>query len=127
MSYWYRTEVDEVQRRPLLLYLHGYAENAGDNVAQTTKHGPWIEGKHVENGAVVNELSGYFRVAPHITDANGHWEAGRLAQLVREVRLQHAGVSPEYLVVVGISRGGKGALDFIAAHGQELGVAGAIV
>jgi predicted peptidase len=127
MSYWYRTEADASPKRPLLLYLHGQRQNAGDDVAQTTTHGPWIGGTQVENGAVVNELRKFFRVAPHIREPNGFWDAGLLAQLVREVRRQHAEVSPDRLVVVGLSRGGKGALDFIAAHGQDLGVAGAVV
>ncbi len=45
MTYWYRTESNQSARKPLLLFLHGVGETAGDHHVQTTTHGPWEHGK----------------------------------------------------------------------------------
>jgi predicted peptidase len=50
-----------------------------------------------------------------------------LRELVLSIREQHADVAEDRLFVVGISRGGWGALEFAAAHGQALGIAGMVV
>ena len=126
MSYWYRTELDATVKRPLLLYLHGYGEIDGDHVAQTTKHGPW--GEHVNNRRVAEELRSFFRVGPHLIGGDkAYWNPGMLRDLIRQIHTQHAEVATDHLFVVGISRGGQGALDFVIAHGQELQVRGVVV
>jgi predicted peptidase len=126
MSYWYHIESAGRPNRPLLLYLHGVQENAGDDVAQVTKHGPWLEGKHVKNASVFEELRGFFRVGPHLPGEKDYWNADLLRELILRIRRQED-VAPDGLFVVGISRGGKGALDFVVAHGKELGVNGVVV
>ena len=109
---------------PLLLFLHGQGEIDGAHVARTSVHGPWL--KHRANANVSNALGGYFRVAPHLT-GESDWNPDRLRDLVKQVREEHADAAQDALFVIGISLGGSGALDLVAAHGQELNVRGAVV
>jgi predicted peptidase len=123
MSYWYHVEApNEV---PLLLFLHGRGDSGGDPLAQTTKHGPWKKGEHVQNAKVLEQLREYFRVAPHLASDKDYWNAGDLGELVTSVRQKYEGVLLERMFVIGISRGGKGALDF-AAHPRP-GLVGVVV
>lgn len=121
--YWYRVEIDCAQARPLMLFLHGYGETGGDSVEQTSTHGPWCR----SNPAVARELSNFFRIAPHIAEQGGEWNTGELIALVRETFRRYIDVSSAGISVVGISRGGWGALDFVSACPQEIAVSGSAV
>ena len=72
-------------------------------------------------------MRSFFRVGPDIPNQGGPWNAQMLQQLVLDIRKQHADVAEDRLFVVGISRGGWGALELAAAYGQALGIAGMIV
>jgi predicted peptidase len=122
MAYWYFTEGEAQDKIPILLFLHGAGESAGDPVAQVTKHGPWSG----SNPAVSDRLRRFLRVAPHL-DQRSYWNADNLRDLVGQVRQRYHDARPDRLVIAGISRGGKGALDLVAAHGAELRPAGVMV
>lgn len=125
MSYWYYSEPAVAPNSPLLLFLHGAGETGGEQVAQTTTHGPWSASKH--NANVSEQLGGFFRAAPHIPQLGGRWEADMLQEVVLRIRRQHPQVAQDRLFLFGISRGGWGALELAARYGQELDITGLVV
>jgi len=119
-AYEYHFEAGR-SRSPVLLYLHGYGESGGNLHVQVTNHGPWPQGKRVRNGNVQNEISGFFRVAPHLAKKGDTWDTEALAELLAEIATKYESqIDPTHLFVAGISRGGWGALDLVAALGDKI-------
>lgn len=123
MTYLYQEELDAATPRPLMLFLHGYGQAGGDPREQTLKHGPWSR----SNPAVVGELREWLRVAPHIAEPGGEWNSDQLVAVVRDVFARFPDVAPDGVSVVGISRGGWGALDFASSCPADIAVAGTVV
>jgi predicted peptidase len=100
---------------PLIVFLHGIGECAGDKNVQVKKHGPWKEREF--NAKVKGQLGEYFVVAPHIPQVKGVWEGNRILDTLcvafEQIREENGGnvIDLERVYVTGISRGGKGALE----------------
>jgi len=109
-----------MQQFPVLVYLHGAGEIAGEKVAQVKKHGPWKDGKF--NGGAKSSLGNYFLIAPHIAAGGANaWDTQRLLSTVctafSEIKSKfgHNIIDPARLYVTGFSLGGRGALELAEA------------
>jgi predicted peptidase len=123
MPYWARREIEAPPPRPLMVFLHGSGETGGAQQEQTAKHGPWS----AANPDVAAELSEWARVGPHVAKQGATWNTADLVDLVRSFDAQPTEVIANELAVIGISRGGWGALDLVAACPPDIAVIAVIV
>lgn len=107
------------QRFPLIVFLHGIGECAGDTVKKVKRHGPWKDREFNVN--VKETLGRYFVVAPHISQGKCEWEVNRILDTLcaafQEIREKHGSdvIDIGRVYVTGISLGGRGALELAAS------------
>ena len=108
---------------PLLVYLHGIGDTAGETEYQVKKHGPWADVNSLDGGYHPDAVAGIrrFRILGlHVAAQNGDWDPVQVSNAIQEYLAEHPEVDPARISLTGISRGGRGVLR-VAIHRLQIG------